>query len=176
MAKRVYFAFDYEDVSDFRANVVRNHNFTGGVEKAGYFDASMWEEAKKKDPTSLKRLINAELENTSVTAVLIGSGTYARRWVRYEIVKSIERGNKVIGQQHPGQEPASKISWAKSVRLSWYGDQSRRHARHTKGLGWDAMGLLPGSGWIYDRPAALGQTREALSTVALAAGLRLGRE
>ena len=97
MAKRVYFAFDYEDVSDFRANVVRKHNFTGGVEKAGYFDASIWEEAKKKDAVALKRLINAELENTSVTAVLIGAGTYARRWVRYEIVKSIERGNKVIG-------------------------------------------------------------------------------
>jgi antiphage defense system Thoeris ThsB-like protein len=97
MAKRVYFAFDYEDVSDFRANVVRKHNFTGGVEKAGYFDASIWEEAKKKDPTALKRLINSELENTSVTAILIGSQTYARRWVRYEIVKSIERGNKVIG-------------------------------------------------------------------------------
>jgi len=97
MAKRVYFAFDYEDVSDFRANVVRKHNFTGGVEKAGYFDASIWEEAKKKDPLALKRLINAELENTSVTAILIGSQTYARRWVRYEIIKSIERGNKVIG-------------------------------------------------------------------------------
>jgi len=53
MAKRVYLAFDYEDVSDFRANVVRKHNFTGGVEKPGYFDASPWEEAKKKDPTTL---------------------------------------------------------------------------------------------------------------------------
>src|SRR5664279_2458971 len=71
MAKRVYFGFDYEDVSDFRANVVRKHNFTGGVEKAGYFDASIWEEAKKKDPTTLKRLINAELEHTSTTAILI---------------------------------------------------------------------------------------------------------
>lgn len=97
MAKRVYFGFDYEDVSDFRANVVRKHNFTGGVEKAGYFDASIWEEAKKQDPTTLKRLINAELENTSTTAILIGSGTWARRWVRYEIFKSIERGNRVIG-------------------------------------------------------------------------------
>jgi len=27
MAKRVYFAFDYQDVIDFRANVVRKHNF-----------------------------------------------------------------------------------------------------------------------------------------------------
>jgi MTH538 TIR-like domain (DUF1863) len=97
MAKRVYFAFDYEDVSDFRANVVRKHNFTGGVEKAGYFDASIWEEAKKRDPTTLKRLINAELEYTSATAVLIGSNTWARRWVRYEIMKSVQRGNRVIG-------------------------------------------------------------------------------
>ena len=30
MAKRVYFAFHYQDVIDFRANVVRKHNFTGG--------------------------------------------------------------------------------------------------------------------------------------------------
>jgi hypothetical protein len=97
MAKRVYFAFDYEDVSDFRANVVRNHNFTGGVEKSGYFDASIWEEAKKKDPAALKRLIDAELEYTSVTAVLIGSETWSRRWVRYEIFKSVERGNAVFG-------------------------------------------------------------------------------
>ncbi len=97
MAKRVYFAFHYQDVIDFRANVVRKHNFTGGVESAGYYDHSIWEEAKNTSPLSLKRLINAELENTSVTAVLIGSHTWGRRWVRYEIMKSIERGNSVLG-------------------------------------------------------------------------------
>ena len=96
MAKRVYFAFHYQDVIDFRANVVRNHNFLG-VESAGYYDHSIWEEAKKTSPLALKRLINAELQNTSVTAVLIGTSTWARRWVRYEIMKSIERGNRVIG-------------------------------------------------------------------------------
>jgi len=97
MARRVYFAFDYQDVKNFRANVVRNHNFTGGVEAAGYYDHSIWEEAENTNPLALKRLINAELENSSVTAVLVGSGTWARRWVRYEVMKSIERGNKVIG-------------------------------------------------------------------------------
>lgn len=97
MAKRVYFAFHYQDVTDFRANVVRKHNFTGGVEVAGYYDHSIWESAKNSNPLSLKRLINAELENTSVTAILIGSDTWARRWVRYEVMKSIERGNRVIG-------------------------------------------------------------------------------
>lgn len=97
MAKRVYFAFHYQDVIDFRANVVRKHNFTGGVEGAGYYDHSIWESSKRTSPLALKRLINTELENTSVTAVLIGSDTYARRWVRYEIMKSVERGNRVLG-------------------------------------------------------------------------------
>lgn len=97
MAKRVYFAFHYQDVIEFRANVVRKHNFVGGVEGAGYYDHSIWEEAKKESPLALKRLINSELNNTSVTAVLIGSQTWARRWVRYEIMKSIERGNRILG-------------------------------------------------------------------------------
>jgi hypothetical protein len=61
------------------------------------YDHSIWEAAKKTSPSSLKRLINSELENTSVTVVLIGSDTWARRWVRYEIFKSIERGNRVLG-------------------------------------------------------------------------------
>lgn len=99
MAKRVYFAFHYQDVIDFRANVVRKHNFLGGVEAAGYYDHSIWEDAKKTSPMALKRLINGELQNTSVTAVLIGTDTWRRRWVRYEIMKSIERGNRVLGVQ-----------------------------------------------------------------------------
>lgn len=96
MAKRVFFSFHYQDVIDFRANVVRNHNTTKH-EGAGYFDASIWEDAKKESDLALKRLINGELNNTSVTAVLIGSDTYARRWVRYEIMKSIAKGNDLLG-------------------------------------------------------------------------------
>ncbi len=97
MSKRVYFAFHYKGVIEFRANVVRNHNLTEGVEKAGYFEASIWEEARNTNPLALKRLINAELENTSVTVVLIGSDTWARPWVRYEILRSMKRGNKLLG-------------------------------------------------------------------------------
>lgn len=96
MAKRVFFSFHYQDVIEFRANVVRNHNVTKG-DNGGFFDASIWESAKRTGDIALKRLINDGLNNTSVTAVLIGSETYARRWVRYEIMKSIERGNSVIG-------------------------------------------------------------------------------
>lgn len=75
MAKRVFFSFHYQDVIDFRANVVRNHNVTKD-DHGGYFDASIWEEAQKKGEIALKKLIHGGLEYTSTTCVLIGSATY----------------------------------------------------------------------------------------------------
>ncbi|GAA0455696.1 TIR domain-containing protein [Alkalibacillus silvisoli] len=97
MAKRVFFSFHYQDVIDFRANVVRNHWFTKpGREDAGFFDASLWEDAKKQGDPSIKRLINDGIQNTSATVVLVGSQTYNRRWVRYEIIKSLQKGNRLI--------------------------------------------------------------------------------
>ena len=98
MARRVFFSFHYQDVIDFRANVVRKHWLTKPDRKAaGFFDASIWEDAKKTSSIALKRLINGEVQNTTVTVVLIGSETYLRRWVRYEIIKSMWKGNHIFG-------------------------------------------------------------------------------
>lgn len=144
MAKRVYFAFHYQDVIDFRANVVRKHNFTGGVESAGYYDHSIWEEAKKTSPLALKRLINAELENTTITAVLIGSETYARRWVRYELMKSVERGNRLLGIHINGI--AGKDQKTKSNGpnpLDYLGIQISDDGKNGKPTEWD------GQKWIF---------------------------
>ncbi|WP_395641440.1 TIR domain-containing protein [Rudaea sp.] len=114
MTKRVFFSFHYKDVIDFRANVVRNHWVSkDDREEAGYFDASIWEEAKKKNEIGLKRLINGALENTSTTCVLVGSNTYAREWVRYEIVHSIYRGSRVFGvhiNQIKGKDQKTKTN------------------------------------------------------------------
>lgn len=98
MPKRVFFSFHYQDVADFRANVVRNHWRTKpDRESAGYFDASVWERAKKEGSLAIKRLINGALQNTSNTCVLIGSETFSRPWVRYEVFKSFARGNHILG-------------------------------------------------------------------------------
>lgn len=95
MARRVFFSFHYErDI--WRANVVRNHWLTKG-DDAGFWDASLWEEAKKKGDTAIKKMIDEALKGTSVTAVLIGSETADRRWVIYEIEKSHEKGNGLLG-------------------------------------------------------------------------------
>lgn len=97
MAKRVFFSFHYQDVIDFRVNVVRNHwLLKPDRESAGYFDASIWEKAKKEGSIALKRLINGAIKNTSNTCVLIGSDTFNRQWVSYEIMKSMESGNNIF--------------------------------------------------------------------------------
>lgn len=98
MAKRVFFSFHYEDVKSFRANVVRK-SWVCQPERsdAGFIDASIWEAAKKEGDLALKRLINSELQYTSVTCALIGSETYLRPWVRYELLKSFDKGNGLLG-------------------------------------------------------------------------------
>jgi hypothetical protein len=96
MAKRVFFSFHYQDVIDLRANVVRNHGLTKDA-SAGFFDASLWESVKRTGPVALKRLVNDGLDGTSVTCVLIGSETYTRPRVRYELLKSFRRGNALLG-------------------------------------------------------------------------------
>jgi hypothetical protein len=96
MARRVFFSFHYErDI--WRANQVRNSWLTQDREAAGFFDASLWEEAKKKGDAAIKKMIDGSLLGTTVTAVLIGAETASRAYVKYEISKSIERGNGLLG-------------------------------------------------------------------------------
>jgi hypothetical protein len=97
MARRVFFSFHYQrDI--WRVNVVRNHaTLKSGYQEAGYWDCSLWESMKRTGENSLKRLINSGLQNTSVTVLLIGTETSERKWVKYEIEKSYERGNGMLG-------------------------------------------------------------------------------
>jgi hypothetical protein len=94
--RRVFFSFHYE-LDVWRAANVRNAGKVDATTAAGWTDASIWEEAKKKGRSQLERLIQSALKGTSVTAVLIGSETANRPWVAYEIQQSINRGNGLIG-------------------------------------------------------------------------------
>ena len=94
--RRVYFSFHYDN-DIWRASNVRKSAQFDAVARTPWTDASLWEEAKRKGDEAIRRLIDNGLKNTSVTAVLIGSETASRRWVRYEIEKSIQRGNGLVG-------------------------------------------------------------------------------
>jgi hypothetical protein len=96
MARTVFFSFHYQrDI--WRANVVRNSGVVIGQAAAGFKDASLWEEAKKKGDHVIQKMIDDALVGTSVTVVLIGAKTAGRKFINYEIDKSIERGNGILG-------------------------------------------------------------------------------
>lgn len=97
MKRYTFFSFCYDDVRNFRANVVRN-SYVTKYGKDTFIDGSIWEEAKTKSSKAIKELIdNSGIKNTSVTAVLIGDNSANRRWINYEIIKSFEQGNGIIG-------------------------------------------------------------------------------
>ena len=95
MARRTFFSFKYGDVS--RAMVVRNSWVTQGKEAAGFVDAADFEELERQGDAAIKRWIDNQLNGTSVTVVLVGAKTCNSRWVKYEIEKSEEVGNGLLG-------------------------------------------------------------------------------
>lgn len=95
MARRVYFAFHYQN-DIFRVNVVRKSGFIRGSDEAGFYDSSLWESAKKTSDDAIKRMINNGLDGTSVTVFLLGSETARRPWVCYELEQSASRGNGLL--------------------------------------------------------------------------------
>ena len=95
MARKVFFSFKYKDVS--RAMVVRNSWVAQGKEAAGFIDAADFEKVKKQGDQAIKNWIDNQLKGTSVTVVLVGEKTCSSRWVKYEIEKSIEIGNGLLG-------------------------------------------------------------------------------
>jgi Thoeris protein ThsB, TIR-like domain len=98
MPRRVFFSFHYQrDV--WRVNQIRNLDQIVGTAAAGFTDASLWEEAKKKGDAVIKKMIDDALQNTSVTVVCIGSQTAGRQYINYEIERSIARGNAIFGLQ-----------------------------------------------------------------------------
>jgi hypothetical protein len=153
---RVYFSHDLDEP---RAEVVRRHWLSRpDREDAGFFDALTWGDATMAGPATIRRLLAGALENTSVTCVLIGPETAGRRWVRYEIVESIQRRNLLIGvhisaiPDHArravarGKNPFEELAIAvaddgQSVRVLHY----REHA-------W--MIYQDNHGWKLARPAA----------------------
>ncbi len=96
MARRTFFSFHYQrDI--WRLNQIRNIPKITGCAAAGFEDASLWEKAKKKGDAAIKKLIDDGLKNTSVTVVCIGGKTAGRKYINYEIEKSIEKGNGIVG-------------------------------------------------------------------------------
>lgn len=97
MARKAFFSFHYKN-DVVRANQVRNSWVTkDDKEAAGFVDAAAFEKVEREGEEAVKKWINAQLSGTSVTVVLIGSETSKRDYVKYELQKSYEKGNGMLG-------------------------------------------------------------------------------
>jgi hypothetical protein len=96
MKRKVFFSFHY-DRDAWRAGQVRNSNVIPKEDTQGFTDSVPWEEIKRNGDGAIKEWILDQLEGTSVTVVLIGAQTAQRDWVNFEICKSWEKGNAIIG-------------------------------------------------------------------------------
>ncbi|MGU7778663.1 TIR domain-containing protein [Burkholderia sp. PU8-34] len=90
----MFFSFKYDDVQ--RAMNVRNSNVITGTAKSGFIDKAEFEKVEREGEKAIKAWIDAQLEGTSATVVLVGANTDKSKWVKYEIEQSIARGNGIL--------------------------------------------------------------------------------
>lgn len=132
MARRVFFSFEYSDVS--RVMVVRNCGLTAGKEITGFIDKAEFEKVERNGEQAIKDWIDAQLVGTSVTVVLVGASTCASKWVNYEIQQSVKRGNGLLGIdisgiKNFGQQTTTccgKIPAGYSF-YKWFGDEGSKN-------------------------------------------------
>ncbi|WP_379090727.1 TIR domain-containing protein [Pedobacter sp. UC225_65] len=97
MARKVFFSFHYDN-DVWRANQVRNSWVTKpDRQTAGFMDHADFEQLKRRGDAAVKSWIDDQLFGSTVTVVLIGSETLQRPFVKYELQKSLDRGNAIIG-------------------------------------------------------------------------------
>jgi MTH538 TIR-like domain (DUF1863) len=124
--RKAFFSFQYDDI--MRVNNVRNAwkiTHPSPLNRS-FYDSSLWETWKITDPEVIKRIIQSGVFQTSAVCVQVGSGTWSRRWVRYEIARAIVDGRGLLAVHinsinhyqrkgpHPwGQNPLAHMGIAK---------------------------------------------------------------
>jgi hypothetical protein len=97
MARKTFFSFDYKYA--WKVSQIRRMRNVRSTSAAGFEDASLWEEAKKKSDQEVHRMIDGALQDTTVTVVCVTHGTTDRKYIDYEIDQSLARGNGLVAVQ-----------------------------------------------------------------------------
>lgn len=93
---RVYFSLDYRRD---RHRVDQIHRVPDVISRSagGFQTSAVWLEARGRGAASIHGLINDALVRTAVTVVCIGFNTVDRTYLGYELERSLEQGNGLVG-------------------------------------------------------------------------------
>lgn len=89
---QVFYSFHFDN-DVFRVQQIRNIGVIEGNEPVSKND---WETARKT-PGGIEKWIDENMKYKTCVIVLIGSETYQRPWVRYEIAKGWDAGKGILG-------------------------------------------------------------------------------
>ena len=97
MARKIFFSFHYQRDA-WRVSIVRNSNVVkSNYDRTTYLDHADWQSIERSGDVAIKNWIDNQLVGSTVTCILIGNETDSRKWVHYEIEKSIERQHAILG-------------------------------------------------------------------------------
>lgn len=91
--RQVFFSFEYKK-DNWRASTIRN---IGKVSKDSTFSDNDWEEVKYKSKENIEKWIKEQMKMRSCIIVLIGSTTYSRPWVKFEIEEAYRQKKGIVG-------------------------------------------------------------------------------
>jgi hypothetical protein len=91
--RKIFYSFHFDN-DVMRVQQVRN---MGVVEGNTPVSPNSWEEVKKKGDAAVEKWINDNMSGKSCVIVLIGTETYKRPWVKYEIQKAWKDGKGLLG-------------------------------------------------------------------------------
>ncbi|MBV4365944.1 TIR domain-containing protein [Erwinia phyllosphaerae] len=167
MPRKTFFSFHYQEDA-WRAWNVRNSWVVGGdKESVGFYDASVFEASQKESDNALKNFLRDGLKNTSVTCVLAGQYTASRRWVRYEIVRSVLKGNGLLTVDIHGVKNNANILGKKGIdplsEVGVYCSNGQIYFAEIKNGKWvkyeDYTLAIPASDLWFTAPTTLGVIR-----------------
>jgi hypothetical protein len=126
---RTFFSFCYEEDKGRVDAIYQEWKARHPSMMLDCLDSMVAEQAKAHGEAEIKRAIRDAVDQTRVTCVLVGAHTWQDRRVRYEIARSLERGNGLL-----------------AVRINGIADPK---TGQTTGAGWNPLAYL-GLGKLKD--------------------------
>jgi hypothetical protein len=97
MVRKVFYSFNYEK-DGWRAGQVYGGRLTeSDIDVVGFVGVEAWEGIKRQGEEAVNYWIEENLNETSVTAILIGAETATKQWVLDTIQQSYLKRNGLLG-------------------------------------------------------------------------------
>ena len=93
MARKCFYSFHYKP-DNWRAAKIRNIGVIEGNKPASDND---WETITGSGNSKIKEWITSQMKGRTCTIVFIGSNTYGRKWISYEISESWNNNMGILG-------------------------------------------------------------------------------